>query len=191
MTPIVSESRRRVFTKIQKLHTYDALGRSIQKQVIDYRAENDPPRCLAVTGNWSSWGSNFWGAFHTNFRIGAAFLAGGVIAADVFGGGVAAAGGNGLNGWVASNNAFGVPGGGGLAIGSATTFAGADSIGAIRSHEFGHTLQFFGLSALSGAAGTGSAGVWGAYGGLGVWGAVVPTGSGAWWEGMAWGLGGI
>ena len=137
-------------------------------------------------------GGNFWENvgknFDTNFMIGVAFLGVGTIAADLFGGGVASAGGNGLNGWVSSNDTFGVPNGGGLTIGSATAFSGANN-GLIMAHEFGHTLQFIGLSALSGAVGTGSAGAWSAYAGLGGLGAAFPSGAGAWWENMASNIG--
>ena len=130
---------------------------------------------------WKNTGNNF----HSFFRVGAAFLAGSAIVASAFGGGVAGAGGNGLQGYVVSNNAIGGVQGG-LTIGPSTLFADRGSVAAVGVHEFGHTIQFIGLAGAAGLAGRGPGDVWGAYLGLGVLGL---TPAGAWWENMATGLG--
>ena len=146
-----------------------------------------------ISGNWSGWGGNFWSSFNTDFDVSVGFLTMSVVAADLLGGGVVAAGGNGLNGWVESKTP--ILGGGGLTIGSATLLSGvapsdAAQYGSFAAHEFGHTLQFIGLSAAAGALNS-QATAWGAYGGLGVLGAVAPGGAGAWWEQNATALGGL
>jgi RHS repeat-associated protein len=134
-------------------------------------------------------GGNFWentgNNFHSFFRVGAAFLTGSALAADVFGGGVAGAGGNGFQGYVVSNSAIAGQSGG-LTVGSSALYTTRGASTALAAHEFGHTLQFIGLAGLGGAAGAGPGAVSGAYLGLG---ALGLTSAGAWWENMATGLG--
>jgi RHS repeat-associated protein len=116
-------------------------------------------------------GKNFEKNFHSNFQIGISFLILSALGADIFGGGIADAGGNGLNGYVASNRPYGWSLGqldpnkqglsGGMTIGPATGYSGLVPSSTLDSgfgsgwitfgeHEYGHTLQYIGLSALAG-----------------------------------------
>jgi hypothetical protein len=111
----------------------------------------------AFSGDWSTWGDNFTSAFHTDFRIGLGLLAGGAIIAD-FGGGLISAGGNGLQGYIQAADP--ILGGGGFTLGSASVISGVSPLDLIGNsgvttfaqHEFGHTLQWIGLSALGSVA---------------------------------------
>ena len=97
-----------------------------------------------------------------------------------------------------SNERFGAPGG--LTLGSATILdgvtagdaAGSGTLAAsIGAHEFGHTIQYLGLAAASGAYSNYRDQIvlntWGAYLGLGLLG-TIPV-AGTWWENMASWLG--
>ena len=130
-------------------------------------------------------GGNFWtnaeNAFHANFRTSATFLALSAVAAAAFGGGVVAAGGNGLNGFVQSKDSFWLGGNvGDLTIGSSAIFNGT---GSLAGHSMGHTLQFIGLSFITGD----TAKAWTSYLGAGIVG-VTPLGG--FWESLADILGG-
>jgi hypothetical protein len=124
---------------------------------------------------------NFSNNFHTNFRISAAFLAAGAIYASIFSGGVAQASGNGLQGALRSNQALLDGRQSGLTIGSSAIFDSAS----VASHEFGHTLQFIGISALTRSPQE----AWNAYLGLGAIGTIPIVGSA--WEAPATWLGGL
>lgn len=138
---------------------------------------------------------NFSNNFHNNFRIGLTFLVGSALAAQAWGGGVQAAGGNGLNGWVSSKYAYGPAKlQGGLTIGSATGFNGVQPGNATPEgltwglHEFGHTVQYIGLSAFTGALQGNSDHAWAGYLGLGV--AGLAGGGDSFWEAGADTVGG-
>ncbi|WP_373998294.1 FG-GAP-like repeat-containing protein [Bdellovibrio bacteriovorus] len=124
---------------------------------------------------------NFSNSFHANFRVGLIFLGGSAIAAGALGGGISAAGGNGLNGYIVSNKGFGPEWmQGAMTMGPATNYNGvtlATKTGSTTfgAHEFGHTLQFIGLSAVNGAVKANTDGVWASYIGLGITGAVSPN----------------
>lgn len=76
-----------------------------------------------------------------------------------------------------------------MTFGSATKLSNSSKTPGLVAHEFGHTLQFIGLSALSGAAGGRSMeNLWGAYSLIGI---VGITSYGSWWEGMADVFGGV
>jgi hypothetical protein len=138
---------------------------------------------MAVFQGGSFW-ENLEKNFHTNFRIGAAMLAGSAIYADIFGGGVAEAGGhNGLQGFVRSNSSTVAGRSNGLTIGSAAFYDNAE----VASHEFGHTLQFIGLSAVMGLNHSSNWDVWRMYLSLGVAGAIPYLGVG--WEAGASAIG--
>ena len=126
------------------------------------------------------WGGSFGSAFRRNFNIAGLTLAGGAVAGALGGGGIVGAGSNGLlQGYVQSKHAFLNPKAvGGLTLGSGAYLGGAPSslIGGgatLAAHEFGHTLQFIGLS---GALGN----PWLPYLGLGAASAVGGPGSLFW-----------
>jgi RHS repeat-associated protein len=111
-----------------------------------------------------SWGSHFMDAFKFNLAFGGGLFASGLLGAELFGGGVNDVGGNGMAGFVQSKDGNGwgltlgpsvIIGGGGL---NKTGYYGAT----LGVHEFGHSVQFMGLSLLGNPVAT-----WGAYLGLG------------------------
>jgi hypothetical protein len=106
----------------------------------------------AQTGYWSweTFEKVGRSTFQTDFMVGAAYLAGGALVSDIFAGGVASAGGNGLQGYVVAKDSL--LGGDSMTLGSAAVIGSTKEMEATLSHEFGHTLQFIGLSALSGGA---------------------------------------
>lgn len=133
----------------------------------------------------------FMNLFWRNFGRAGWILAGMSVVAATEGGGLVDAGANHLlQGYVQSKEATGGHTGG-LTLGSVSYFSGAgpherssNEKYSLGEHEFGHTLQFIGLSAL----GDYGAGV---YIGLGILGARWPDSAGKWWEDMASALGGF
>lgn len=108
---------------------------------------------------------NFSNNFHSFFRVGATFLAASAVLAP---GGIASAGGNGLQGYIVSNNPY-FGAGSGLTIGSSATFSSMN----IAAHEFSHTLQFIGIAGLTGAGGGGPWNVWQNYLAAGTLGSII------------------
>lgn len=152
----------------------------------------------AVTGKWDKFFENAAAFTKGAFAVSAAFLVGSAYVAASAGGGIANIGANGLfQGFVQSNNAIGISGG--LTIGSSSIFSGssaqstASAGGLLGAHEYGHTLQFIGISALMGLDRNGTpenavASSFTLYSVLGVWGL---TPAGAFWEQFGSFLGGL
>lgn len=88
-------------------------------------------------------GGSFDSHFHSYFRISLGFL---VLSAVFAPGGVASAGGNGLQGYIVSANSYSQGYHGGLTIGSAATYNQGSTLGA---HEFSHTLHFIAIATFS------------------------------------------
>ncbi len=105
--------------------------------------------------------------------------------AEIWGGGISGAGGNGLNGWISSNKSYGF--GDGLTLGSSSNLFNKYTPD-LATHEFGHTVQFIGLAAIGSATGRPMENTWGMYIGLGVLGT---SSYGTWWEKNADALGGV
>ena len=142
-------------------------------------------------------GTSFGSAFFRDFGISSLNL----FAGAAFGGGIVGAGKNGaLQGYIRVARRVD-PRGGGFTVGSAGLFGGAGPgsgaafnaagkmVLSLGSHEFGHTLQFIGLSAIHGPFGSGPwipyalMGLAGISGEKGIYG-LVPY-MGCLWEGMA------